>query len=159
MAFSFFKYCENFHEVWLTALVQVQQGQLLNAVLVAVGESCPRISRLGISGLGAVSTEAVTKLDIADRLNHPSWLRSRTWFSELASLSLMSYEDSMTVHSGLLRSVLAAAVNLREVHMDGYFTTFITDTYFLNILQLNPMKYLNTLSISVSDGGFSSGVR
>ena len=139
--------------------MQVQQGQLLNAVLLAVGESCPHIRRLCISGLGMVTTEAVTKLNMADRLNQPSWLRNQTWFSELASLSLMSYEDSMTVHSGLLRGVLASALNLREIHMDGYFTTFINDTYFLNILQLNPMKYLNTISISVSDGGFSSSVR
>ena len=139
-----------------------QQGQLFNACLLAVGQLCPAVSKLSISGCGLVSTTAVSRLNIEDMLANPGWLRKQTrhWFSDLTSLILMSYDDThpaMTVHSGLLKCVLSAAGQLKVLNLEGYFGTFINDTYFTNVLQSNPLSNLNILDICVSDEGSTSG--
>ena len=139
-----------------------QQGQLFNACLLAVGQLCPAVSKLSISGCGLVSTTAVSRLKIEDMLANPGWLRKQTrhWFSDLTSLILMSYDDThpaMTVHSGLLKCVLSAAGQLKVLNLEGYFGTFINDTYFTNVLQSNPLSNLNILDICVSDEGSTSG--
>ena len=138
------------------------QGQLFNAAIIAAGQLCPGLSKLSISGCGLVSASAVRRLQIDELLANTSFLRrsSSTWFSSLSSLILMSYDDThptMTVHSGLLRSTLAAAGQLRVLNLEGYFGTFINDNYFSSILQTNPLTNLNILDICVSDEGSTSG--
>ena len=136
-----------------------QQGQLFNAAVLAVGQLCPAVRQLSVSGLGLVSAAAVSQLRIEDRLHSSSWLRQQAWFSQLESLTLLSYEDShpsMSVHSSLLQSVLGSARQLQRLHLEGYFTTFLTDDYMASILHSNPLTRLHTLSISVSDEGSTS---
>ena len=136
-----------------------QQGQLFNAAVLAVGQLCPAVRQLSVSGLGLVSTAAVSQLRIEDRLHSSSWLRQQAWFSQLESLTLLSYEDShpsMSVHSSLLQSVLGSARQLQRLHLEGYFTTFLTDAYMASVLRANPLTRLHTLSISVSDEGSTS---
>ena len=133
-----------------------QQGQLFNAAVLAVGQLCPAVRQLSVSGLGLVSTAAVSQLRMEDRLHSSSWLRQQAWFSQLESLTLLSYEDShpsMSVHSSLLQSVLVSARQLQRLHLEGYFTTFLTDAYMASVLHSNPLASLHTLSISVSDEG------
>ena len=133
-----------------------QQGQLFNAAVLAVGQLCPAVRQLSVSGLGLVSTAAVSQLRIEDRLHSSSWLRQQAWFSQLESLTLLSYEDShpsMSVHSSLLQSVLRSARQLQRLHLEGYFTTFLTDAFMASVLHSNPLASLHTLSISVSDEG------
>ena len=139
-----------------------QQGQLFNAAIIAVGQLCPAVTKLSISGCGLVSASAYRRLKIEDLLANPGWLKKTTsgWFSSLSSLILMSYDDThpaMTVHSGLLKNVLSAAGQLRVLNLEGYFGTFINDSYFNSILQSNPMTNLNILDICVSDEGSTSG--
>ena len=142
-----------------------QQAQLFNAALVAAGQLCPRVTKVSITGCGLVSSAAVARLDLEALLASPGLMRRTVaanggWFRELASLILMSYDDThptMTVHSGLLRSALGAATNLRVLNLEGYFGTFINDTYFASILAANPLSQLNILDICVSDEGATSG--
>ena len=142
-----------------------QQAQLFNAALVAAGQLCPRVTKVSITGCGLVSSAAVARLDLEALLASPALMRRTVsanggWFRGLASLILMSYDDThptMTVHSGLLRSALGAATNLRVLNLEGYFGTFINDTYFASILATNPLSQLNILDICVSDEGATSG--
>lgn len=142
-----------------------QQAQLFNAALVAAGQLCPRVTKVSITGCGLVSSAAVARLDLEALLASPALVRRTVaanggWFRDLASLILMSYDDThptMTVHSGLLRSALGAATNLRVLNLEGYFGTFINDTYFASILATNPLSQLNILDICVSDEGATSG--
>ena len=143
-----------------------QQAQLFNAALVAAGQLCPRLTKLSITGCGLVSTAAVARLDLESLLASPGLMRRTVtasnggWFRDLSSLILMTYDDThptMTVHSGLLRSVLGAATSLRVLNLEGYFGTFINDTYFASILAANPLSQLNILDICVSDEGATSG--
>jgi len=72
----------------------------------------------------------------------------------------MSYEDSMpsmTIHSGLFRSVLCSALDLSVLNMEGNFGTFLTDDFFSHILNRNPFHKLATLDISFNDQGGVSG--
>ena len=142
-----------------------QQAQLFNAALVAAGQLCPRVTKVSITGCGLVSSAAVARLDLEALLASPALMRRTVaanggWFRGLASLILMSYDDThptMTVHSGLLRSALGAATHLRVLNLEGYFGTFINDTYFASILATNPLSQLNILDICVSDEGATSG--
>ena len=139
-----------------------QQGQLFNAALLAVGQLCPAVRKLSISGCGVVSSAAVTRLQLGERLANTSWLRRHTehWFPALSSFILMSYDDthpSMTVHSGLLKCVLSAAKNITILNLEGHFGTFFNDTYFESILSLNPLTQLNILDVCISDDGSTSG--
>ena len=143
-----------------------QQAQLFNAALVAAGQLCPRITKLSITGCGLVSTAAVARLDLEALLASPGLMRRTVeasnggWFRDLSSLILMTYDDThptMTVHSGLLRSVLGAATSLRVLNLEGYFGTFINDAYFASILAANPLCQLKILDICVSDEGATSG--
>ena len=139
-----------------------QQGQLFNAALLAVGQLCPAIRKVSISGCGVVSSAAVTRLHLSERLANTSWLRRYTdqWFPALSSFILMSYDDthpSMTVHSGLLKCVLSAAKNITILNLEGHFGTFFNDTYFEGVLSLNPLTELNILDVCISDDGSTSG--
>ena len=139
-----------------------QQGQLFNAALLALGQLCPSVRKVSISGCGLVSTAAVTRLQLQDRLSNTSWLRRFTeqWFSSLTSFILMSYDDthpSMTVHSGLLKCVLSAAKNITILNLEGHFGSFFNDAYFSSVLSLNPMTRLNILDVCISDDGSTSG--
>ena len=141
-----------------------QQAQLFNAALLAAGQLCPRVTKLSVTGCGLVSSAAVTRLELESLLASPSLLRRTVtgsgWFRELSSLILMSYDDThptMTVHSGLLRSVLGAASKLSVLNLEGYFGAFINDVYFASILAVNPLTQLTILDICVSDEGATSG--
>ena len=139
-----------------------QQGQLFNAAVLAVGELCPAVSKLSVSGCGLVSTAAVDRLRIEEKLSNPRWLQRQAarWFSDLTSFILMSYDDTnpaMTIHSGLLKSVLSASSQLMLLHLEGYFGTFITDEYFLSVLKCNPLEELRVLNICISDEGSTTG--
>ena len=139
-----------------------QQGQLFNAAVLAVGELCPAVSKLSVSGCGLVSKAAVDRLRIEEKLSNPRWLRSQAarWFSDLTSFILMSYDDTnpaMTIHSDLLKSVLSASSQLMLLHLEGYFGTFITDEYFLSLLKSNPLEELRVLNICISDEGSTTG--
>ena len=139
-----------------------QQGQLFNAALLAIGQLCPAVRKVSVSGCGLVTTAAVTRLQLQERLANTSWLRRHTeqWFVSLASFILMSYDDthpSMTVHSGLLKCVLSAAKNISILNLEGHFGTFFNDAYFEGVLSLNPMTRLNILDVCISDDGSTSG--
>ena len=134
----------------------------LLTALLAVGQLCPAVRKVSISGCGVVSSAAVTRLHLSDRLANTSWLRRHTnqWFPALSSFILMSYDDthpSMTVHSGLLKCVLSAAKNITILNLEGHFGTFFNDTYFEGILSLNPLTELNILDVCISDDGSTSG--
>merc|ERR1711972_1148224 len=64
---------------------------------------------------------------------------------------------SMTIHSGLFRSVLCSALDLSVLNMEGNFGTFLTDDFFSYILNRNPFHKLATLDISFNDQGGVSG--
>ena len=119
-----------------------------------------RVGKLSISGCGLVSSAAVNTMGLQDKIGDPSWLQRQSgkWFSSLSSLIIMSYEDSlptMTVHSGLMKSVLSAAKNLKIINLEGSFGSFFSDSYFRSILSSNPLGCLTILDISVSeDGGY-----
>jgi len=137
-----------------------QQGQLFNLATVAVGLKVPNVRRLSVSGCGLVAASALQKVDLQDRLGHSTWLNRQTWFKNLESLLLMSYEDSMpsmTIHSGLFRSVLSSASKLAVLNMEGNFGTFLTDDFFLDLLARNPLNRLATLDVSFNDQGGVSG--
>ena len=134
-----------------------QQGQLFNLAIVCVGLLARRVSKLSVSGCGLVSSAAVNNMGLQDKIGDPSWLRrqSSQWFSSLSSLILMSYEDSLTVamalHSGLIKSVLTAAIDLKILNLEGNFGSFFSDSYFNSILSCNVMESLSILDICVSE--------
>lgn len=137
-----------------------QQGQLFNLATIAVGLKVPNVRRLSVSGCGLVAASALQKVELQDRLGHSTWLNRQLWFQNLESLLLMSYEDSMpsmTIHSGLFRSVLSSAPKLTVLNMEGNFGTFLTDDFFLDLLARNPLNKLATLDISFNDQGGVSG--
>jgi hypothetical protein len=134
-----------------------QQGQLFNLAIVCVGLLARRVSKLSVSGCGLVSSAAVNNMGLQDKIGDPSWLRRQSgqWFSSLSSLILMSYEDSLTVamalHSGLIKSVLTAAIDLKILNLEGNFGSFFSDSYFSSILSCNPLASLSILDICVSE--------
>jgi len=139
-----------------------QQGQLFNLAIVCVGLLARRVRKLSVSGCGLVSSTAVTTLGLQEKIGNPSWLgrQSVQWFSSLSSLILMSYEDSlptMAVHSGLIKSVLSAAKDLKTLNLEGNFGTFFTDSYLCSILSRNPLSSLRILDICVSEEGGGEG--
>lgn len=139
-----------------------QQGQLFNLAIVCVGLLARRVNKLSVSGCGLVSSAAVNTMGLLDNIGDPSWLRkhSMTWFASLNSLIIMSYEESlptMTVHSGLIKSVLTAAKSLKILNLEGNFGSFFTDSYFSSILSMNPMPCLSILDICVSEEGGEMG--
>ena len=76
------------------------------------------------------------------------------WFQSLERFILMSYEDNlpaMSIHSGLLKSVLMAAKNLSVVNLEGNFGTIFSDSYFSEIVSCNPLSSLRILDICVND--------
>eukprot|EP00092_Neocalanus_flemingeri_P007056 GFUD01007623.1.p1 GENE.GFUD01007623.1~~GFUD01007623.1.p1 ORF type:complete len:628 (-),score=196.56 GFUD01007623.1:149-2032(-) len=135
-----------------------QQGQLFNLAIVMVGLLARRVRKLSVSGCGLVSSTAVATMGLQEKIGHPSWLRRQSdqWFSSLSSLILMSYEDSlpaMAVHSGLIKSVLVAAKDLKILNLEGSFGTFFSDSYFCSILSFNSLTNLSILDICVSEEG------
>jgi len=137
------------------------QGQLFNCALLAAGVFCPALMSLSISGCGLVSRAALELLEVTDRLGSRSWLSAQPWFSCLNSLLLMSYEETgqpgTTVNSGLLRTVLAKAVKLQVLNLEGNFGSFFTDQYVQDLLNSSypsgPFSQLKVLDISVCDQG------
>ena len=84
------------------------------------------------------------------------WLRRQmdSWFQSLEMLILMSYEDnlpSMSIHSGLLKSVLMAAKSLSVLNLEGNFGSIFSDSYFSEIVTENPLSSLRILDICVND--------
>jgi len=137
-----------------------QQGQLFNLAILCVGLLARKVSKLSVSGCGLVSSTAVHSMGLQEKLGDLSWLRRQTWFSSLTSLIIMSYDESpptMTVHSGLIKSVLTAAHGLKILNLEGNFGSFFTDSYLNSILSLNPMVSLTILDICVSEEGGEVG--
>ena len=84
------------------------------------------------------------------------WLRRQmdSWFQSLEMLILMSYEDnlpSMSIHSGLLKSVLMAAKSLSVLNLEGNFGSIFSDSYLSEIVTENPLSSLRILDICVND--------
>ena len=72
----------------------------------------------------------------------------------LEMLILMSYEDNlpaMSIHSGLLKSVLMAAKSLSVLNLEGNFGSIFHDSYFSEIVSCNTLSSLRILDISVND--------
>jgi len=139
-----------------------QQGQLFNLAIMCVGLLAKKVRKLSVSGCGLVSSEAVARMGLQEKIGNSSWLRRQSdhWFSSLSSLILMSYEDSvpsMAVHSGLIKSVLGAAKDLKILNLEGHFGTFFSDSYFSSILSCNPLTNLSILDICVSEEGGVEG--
>jgi len=137
------------------------QGQLFNCALLAAGLHCPALTQLSISGCGLVSRAALECLQVTERLGSRSWHSSQTWFRSLQSLLLMSYEETgqpgTTVNCGLLRTVLAQAVKLQVLNLEGNFGSFFTDQYVQDLLASShssgPLSQLKVMDISVCDQG------
>ena len=101
----------------------VQVGQQFNLGLMCAGLLVNKLRKLSISGCGLVSSAAINTNGLQEKLNNTSWLRrqSSTWFSSLTSLIIMSYTESQTAHSGLLKSVLTAAKSMEFLNLEGSF--------------------------------------
>ena len=139
-----------------------QQGQLFNLAIMCVGLLAKRVGKLSVSGCGLVSSAAVTAIGLQDKIGDTSWLRRQSgqWFSSLTSLILMSYDDSvpsMTVHSGLIKSVLTSAKQLKIINIEGSFGSFFSDIYIGSIIFGNPLSSLSILDICVSEEGGEAG--
>eukprot|EP00092_Neocalanus_flemingeri_P009535 GFUD01010263.1.p1 GENE.GFUD01010263.1~~GFUD01010263.1.p1 ORF type:complete len:623 (-),score=247.21 GFUD01010263.1:60-1928(-) len=133
-----------------------QQGQLFNLATVCVGQLARRVRKLSVSGCGLVSSGAVQKMELQDKIGNSSWIRRQAdcWFKSLERLIMMSYEDNlpaMSIHSGLLKSVLMAAKNLSILNLEGNFGTIFIDSYFSEIVSYNPLSNLRILDICVND--------
>ena len=65
-----------------------QQGQLFNLAIVSVGELANNVSKLSVSGCGLVSSAAVTRMGLQDKIGDRFWLKNQAekWFSNLTSL-------------------------------------------------------------------------
>ena len=84
------------------------------------------------------------------------WLRRQmdSWFQSLEMLILMSYEDTlpaMSIHSGLLKSVLMASKSLSVLNLEGNFGSTFIDSYMSDIVFYNPLSSLRILDICVND--------
>jgi len=137
-----------------------QQGQLFNLATLAVGLLVPGVRKLSVSGCGLVAASAMDRIELVDRIGNQHWMSRQTWFTKLEAFLLMSYEDtmpSMTINSGLLRSILISASQLSVLNMEGNFGSFLTDGYFSDILARNPLPSLATLDISFNDQGGVEG--
>ena len=139
-----------------------QQGQLFNLAILCVGLLAKRVSKLFVSGCGLVSSDAVNTMGLQEKMDNSSWLENQSgkWFSSLTSLIILAYDDSlptMNVHSGLMKSVLTSAKELKVLNLEGNFVSFFTDNYFNSILSSNPMLSLNFLDIFVSKEGSYPG--
>ncbi len=75
------------------------------------------------------------------------WLNRQVdiWFQSLEMLILMS------IHSGLLKSVLMAAKLLSALNLEGNFGLIFSDSYFGEIVTQNPLSILRILDICVND--------
>ena len=130
-----------------------QQGQLFDLAILSVGLLARRVTKLSLSGYGLVTSDALYTMGLREKLDNHSWLRrqSSEWFSSLTNLSIMSYLPAMTINSGLMRSVLIGAKNLKILNLEGNFATFFTDSYLSSILSSNPMAWLSILDICASE--------
>eukprot|EP00090_Calanus_glacialis_P027301 TRINITY_DN4299_c0_g1_i3.p1 TRINITY_DN4299_c0_g1~~TRINITY_DN4299_c0_g1_i3.p1 ORF type:complete len:337 (-),score=142.94 TRINITY_DN4299_c0_g1_i3:64-999(-) len=133
-----------------------QQGQLFNLATVCVGLLARGVKKLSVSGCGLVSSAAVRKMKLQDKIGNSVWLRRQmdSWFQSLEMLILMSYEDnlpSMSIHSGLLKSVLMAAKSLSVLNLEGNLGSTFSDSYLSEIVTENPLSSLRILDICVND--------
>jgi len=137
----------------------VQEGQLFNFGLLCAGLLVNKVHKLSISGCGLVSSAAINTMGLHEKLDNLSWQKrqSSVWFSSLTSLIIMSYTESQTVHSGLLKSVVTAAKDLEFFNLEGSFGSFLTDSYISSILSSNSLSSLRTLDICVSELGDAEG--
>jgi len=135
-----------------------QQGQLFNLATVCVGLLVKGVKKLSVSGCGLVSAAAARKMKIQDKIGNSAWLKRQmdSWFQSLEMFILMSYEDSlpdmsMSIHSGLLKSVLVAAKSLAVLNLEGNFGSIFSDSYMSEIVRCNPLSCLRILDICVND--------
>ena len=91
-------------------------------------------------------------------LGNSTWLRKQMsiWFQSLEMFILMSYEDSlpdtsMSINSGLLKSVLVASKSLAVLNLEGNFGSIFLDSYMKEIVSYNPLSHLRILDICVND--------
>jgi len=133
-----------------------QQGHLFNLGTVCVGLLARNVRKLSVSGCGLVSSAAVRRIKLHDKLGSSNWMRRQTgnWYQSLERLILMSYEDtvaSMSINSGLLKSVLVSARNMTILNLEGNFGSIFTDSFLTEIVNLNPLSLLRILDICVND--------
>jgi len=135
-----------------------QQGQLFNLATVSVGLLVKGVKKLSVSGCGLVSASAARKMNVQDKIGNSVWLRRQMdqWFKSLEMLILMSYEDSlpdtsMSINSGLLKSILGASNSLSVLNLEGNFGSIFLDTYMQEIVSINPLPNLRILDICVND--------
>ena len=91
-------------------------------------------------------------------LGNSAWLRVQIdqWFQSLEMLILMSYEDSvpdtsMSINSGLLKSILVASKSLSVLNLEGNFGSIFLDSFMYGIVRMNPLQNLRILDICVND--------
>jgi len=135
-----------------------QQGQLFNLATICVGLLVKGVRKLSVSGCGLVSAAAARKMNIQDKIGNSTWLRKQMsiWFQSLEMFILMSYEDSlpdtsMSINSGLLKSVLVASKSLAVLNLEGNFGSIFLDSYMKEIVSYNPLSHLRILDICVND--------
>jgi len=140
---------EDFSHEYFVAGHADQQGQLFDLALLSVGLLAKRVTKLSLSGYGLVNSNAVKTMGLREKLDSPSWLRRQSceWFSSLTNLTIMSYLPAMTVNSGLMRSVLIGARNLKILNIEGSFANFFTDSFLSSVLSSNPMERLHIIDI------------
>jgi len=135
-----------------------QQGQLFNLATVSVGLLVKGVKKLSVSGCGLVSASAARKMNVQEKIGNSVWLRRQMdqWFKSLEMLILMSYEDSlpdtsMSINSGLLKSILGASNSLSVLNLEGNFGSIFLDIYMQEIVSINPLPNLRILDICVND--------
>jgi len=135
-----------------------QQGQLFNLATVSVGLLVKGVKKLSVSGCGLVSASAARKMNVQEKIGNSVWLRRQLdqWFKSLEMLILMSYEDSlpdtsMSINSGLLKSILGASKSLSVLNLEGNFGSIFLDSYMQEIVRINPLPNLRILDICVND--------
>jgi len=135
-----------------------QQGQLFNLATICVGLLVKGVRKLSVSGCGLVSAAVARKMNIQDKIGNSTWLRKQMsiWFQSLEMFILMSYEDSlpdtsMSINSGLLKSVLVASKSLAVLNLEGNFGSIFLDSYMKEIVSYNPLSHLRILDICVND--------
>jgi len=135
-----------------------QQGQLFNLATVSVGLLVKGVKKLSVSGCGLVSASAARRMNVQDKMGNSVWLRRQMdqWFKSLEMLILMSYEDSlpdtsMSINSGLLKSILGASNSLSVLNLEGNFGSIFLDIYMQEIVSINPLPNLRILDICVND--------
>ena len=117
--------------------------QLFNAGLKLAGRFChENLRRLSVAGCGTVANRLLRKFNSDGLEMHP--------MSKLSSLVFFSFKDDhhmQTCEERLLLDALKAPKNLKQLSLEGNFSSFFDDTFLERLLARNPLRELELLDI------------